>query len=66
MRMNGQTGQPTGTNCDSGLSELTKGALCFKCGLTDVSVSGYSSTSFTGAIETTGYVSFQGDGHDGV
>jgi hypothetical protein len=66
MRMNAQTGQPTGTNCDSGLSVSITGASCFKCTKTDVSVGGYSSTSLTGAIDSChGYVPLNGDGHVG-
>ena len=55
MSMNSQTGQHTGTNCENGLPELTL----------DVSVGGYSSTFFSCAIESTGYVSIEGDGHVG-
>jgi len=55
MSMNSQTGQHTGSNCENGLPEL----------MFDVSVTGYSSTFLTGAIESTGYVPLNGDGHVG-
>jgi hypothetical protein len=56
MSMNSQTGQHTGSNCENGLPEL----------MFDVSVTGYSSTLFSCAIDSChGYVPLNGDDHVG-